>query len=153
MILFVRHLIALQRLAVLAHVASGRALFVPIQTAVVEIFRLGFAAHPEHKFHIKKISTKLKFTKVNRQTCREWDPRCVPSWPNVHDYRASGTTLRRGTTRTRCNRWTTHRTAETTPILFNHRQNYFIKIVTRVLNNSTNSLNLKWNKWQNLKFF
>ena len=44
-VLFVRHLVAFQRLAVLAHVTPGRAFLVPVEPAVVEVFRLRFAAH------------------------------------------------------------------------------------------------------------
>lgn len=45
-VLLVRHLVALERLAVLAHVPARRALLVPVEPAVVEVLGLRLAAHP-----------------------------------------------------------------------------------------------------------
>lgn len=46
-IVIVRHLVALQRLAVFTDVATGRTLFIPIQTTVIKVFRLRLTSHPE----------------------------------------------------------------------------------------------------------
>lgn len=45
-VLVVRHLVALERLAVLAHVPARRALVVPVEAAVVKVLGLRLAAHP-----------------------------------------------------------------------------------------------------------
>lgn len=59
-VLFIRHLIAFQRLAVFTDVPTGRTLFVPVQPTVVEILGLGLPSHSasnDKRIKSSKVST------------------------------------------------------------------------------------------------
>lgn len=62
-IFLIGHLVALERLAVLTHVAAGRALLVPVQPTVVKVLGLGFPTHSakaSEKTELASLRTKAQ---------------------------------------------------------------------------------------------
>ena len=71
------YLVSSQRLAVFAHVAAGRALLVPVESAVVKVLGLGFPTHPA--LPIPQQSMQQSITLQTRPNLTELDKKIHPT--------------------------------------------------------------------------